>query len=159
MPIGTAELDRPVLLQQRYAEQLAAATRATVGKGKGAADATVPTLETLQPLQQIEVLTALLKRQGVAAQEPQPPAPPQGTSRADARALRDAAIIQYLQQAAHDAVVVRDDELAALGQARAVAIQHVLLTDTGLEPTRVFLTREGKVSTQDGKVRFELGLK
>ncbi len=159
VPIGTAELDRPVLLQQRYAEQLAAATRATVGKGKGAADAPVPTLETLQPQQQIEVLTALLKRQGVAAQEPQPPAPPQGTSRADARALRDAAIIQYLQQAAHDAVVVRDDELAALGQARAVAIQHVLLTDTGLEPTRVFLTREGKVSTQDGKVRFELGLK
>jgi hypothetical protein len=151
------DLDRPVLAKQHYDEQVAVATRAAV-KGKRTQEP-VPALETLEPKQQIEVLTALLKQLGATPQVPEPAAPPDGMSRADARAMRDAATIEYLQQAAHDAVVVKDDELAALGQARAVSIQHALLTDTGLEPTRVFLTREGKVSTQDGKVRFELGLK
>jgi hypothetical protein len=158
VPIGTGtELDRPVLARKHYEEQLAVATRA-VGKSKRAADAPVPALETLEPKQQIEALTAMLKQLGVAARVPEI-TPAEGASRAEARAMRDAATIEYLQQAAHDAIVVKDEELAALGQARAVSIQHALLTDTGLEPTRVFLTREGKVSTQDGKVRFELGLK
>ncbi len=165
VPIGTGtELDRPVLAQQHYEEQLAAATRAAgKGQGKGkdqdAADAPVPALETLEPKKQIEVLTALVKQLGVTPQIPEPPAPPEGTSRADAKAMRDAAAIEYLQKTAHDAIVVKDEELAALGQARAISIQRALLTDTGLEPTRVFLTREGNISTHDGKIRFELGLK
>ena len=158
VPIGTGtDLDRPVLSKQHYDEQLAAATRA-VGK-KGAADAPVPALDTLEPKKQIEVLTVLVKQQSGNAQVPEPPAPAKGTSRGDAKALRETAAIEYLQKTAHDGIVVKDDELAALGQARAVSIQRALLTDTGLEPTRVFLTREGKVSTQDGKIRFELGLK
>jgi hypothetical protein len=96
---------------------------------------------------------------GAVPQVPEPTAPPECTSRKDARAQRDAAAIEFLQKEARAKAVVTDDELAALGQARAVSIQRALLTDTGLEPARVFLTREGKVSTQDGKVRFELGLK
>jgi hypothetical protein len=160
VPIGTGtDLDRPVVAQQKYAAQLAAATRATVGKGKAAADAPVPALDTLEPRQQIEVLNALLRQQGTAVQVPEPPAPPEGTSRADAKAMRDAATLEYLQKTSQSAVTVTDQELAELGQARAVSIQRALLTGTGLEPTRVFLTREGKVSTQDGKIRFELGLK
>jgi Domain of Unknown Function (DUF748) len=160
VPIGTGtELDRPVVARQHYEEQLAAATRA-VAKGKDAAHAPVPALDTLEPKKQIEILTAMVKQQsGSAPQVPEPPAPPDGTSRADAKALRDAAAIEYLQKSAHDAVVVTTEELAAMGEARARSIQRALLTDTGLEPTRVFLTREGKISTQDGKVRFELGLK
>jgi hypothetical protein len=161
VPLGTGiELDRPVLARQHYEEQLAAATRSVVkGKVKDGADAPVPALDTLEPKKQIEVLTALVQQQGGNAQVPEAPAPPEGTSRADAKALREAAAIEYLQKAGHDGIVVKDEELAALGQARAASIQRALLTDTGLEPTRVFLTREGKVSTQEGKVRFELGLK
>jgi hypothetical protein len=160
VPIGTGtDVDRPVLARQHYDEQLAAATRATVGKGKGAADAPVPALDSLEPKKQIEVLTALVKQQGAVPQFPEPPAPPEGTAHADAKAMRDAATIEFLQKTAHDSIVVRNDELAALGEERARSIQRALLTDTGLEPTRVFLTREGKISTQDGKVRFELGLK
>jgi hypothetical protein len=37
-------------------------------------------------------------------------------------------------------------------------VQRALLEGTTLEPTRVFLTKTGKVTPQDGKVRFELGL-
>jgi hypothetical protein len=162
VPVGTGtELDRPVLARQHYDEQLAAATRAVVkGKDKGTADAPVPALDTLETKKQIEVLTAMVRQQsGAAPKIPEPPAPPEGTSRGDAKAMRDAAAIEYLQKTAHDAIVVSADELAALGEARAKSIQHALLTDTALEPARVFLAREGKVSTQDGKVRYELGLK
>ena len=134
--------------------------RDAVGKGKGDADAPVPALDTLEPKKQIEVLTALVRQQtGAPPQIPEPPAPPEGTSRGDAKAMREAAAIEYLQKSARDGVTVKQEDLAALGEARAASIQHALLTDTGLEPTRVFLTREGKVTTEDGKIRFELGLK
>ncbi|MEO8307019.1 MAG: DUF748 domain-containing protein [Pseudomonadota bacterium] len=160
VPIGAAnEVDRPVLAKQLYEEQLATATRAVVVKGKNVADAPVPALDTLEPKKQIEVLTGLVKQQGAAAQIPEPPASAEGTSRAAAKALQDTAAIEYLQKAAHDGIVVKDAELAALGQARADSIQRALLTDSGLEPTRVFMTREGRVTALDGKIRFELGLK
>jgi hypothetical protein len=55
--------------------------------------------------------------------------------------------------------VVGPDELNRLAQQRAEAIQHAVLVDTGLAPTRVFLTRDGKVSTNAPNVRFELGVK
>jgi hypothetical protein len=45
-----------------------------------------------------------------------------------------------------------------LAQRRAESIQVALLTDTGLDPQRVFLARNGKVAAQDGKVRFELAM-
>ena len=50
-------------------------------------------------------------------------------------------------------------DLDALAQSRAEAIQKALLTDTGLEPQRVFLTRNGKVAAADGKVRVELSVR
>jgi len=146
VPIGKgSELDRPVLARQRYEQLLASAA---------------PAFATMNPKQQIEALTAVLRKQtGAAPQLPEPPVPPEGSSRAEARALQEAATLESLQKDLHASVVVTDAELAALGEARAVSIQRVLLTDTGLEPTRVFLVREGKITTQDDKVRFELGLK
>ena len=36
--------------------------------------------------------------------------------------------------------------------------RQALLADTGLDPQRVFLVRDGKVTPQDGKVRFELAM-
>ena len=60
---------------------------------------------------------------------------------------------------ARGAINVTDAELSALGQARGVAIERALLGSSELEPSRVFLSRNGKVAASDGKVRFELGLK
>ena len=41
---------------------------------------------------------------------------------------------------------------------RAAAIERALLAEGVLEPTRVFKVREGKVGTEAGRIRFELGL-
>jgi len=54
--------------------------------------------------------------------------------------------------------VLPESELDRLGEERARAVERVLLGGGVLEPTRVFKVREGKVSTHEGKVRFELGL-
>jgi hypothetical protein len=72
--------------------------------------------------------------------------------------MNQAATIEYLEKAARAAVTVPDTELAALGEARAAAVEHALLDGSALEPTRVFLTKSGKVTAQDGKVRLELAL-
>jgi hypothetical protein len=105
------------------------------------------------------VLTALVKKQtGGEPQVPEPPAPPEGTSRGEAKALGQAATIEYLEKSARNSVTVPDSELAVLGEARAAAVQHALLDGSTLEPTRVFLTKAGKVTPQDGKVRLELSL-
>jgi uncharacterized protein involved in outer membrane biogenesis len=159
VPIGTnPELDRPVLAERNYQQQVAQAMAAKLAKDEAASPA-LPPFDALSPEQKIEVLTKVVKRQtGAAPQIPEPAAPPEGTSRRDARALREQATIDYLEKQARGGVTVSDADLARLAEDRAGAIQHALLTDTGLDPTRVFVTREGKVTPEGGKVRFELGL-
>jgi len=144
VPIGiVAELDRPALAEQAF--------QAAVG--------TTPPFETLEPKQRIEVLSALVRKQtGAEPAIPEPPPPPDGTSRAEAKALRQNAAIEFLTNAARAGVVVPDAELARLAEERAAAIERALLAEGVLEPTRVFKVREGKVGTEAGRIRFELGL-
>jgi hypothetical protein len=56
-------------------------------------------------------------------------------------------------------VVAPDTELARLAEERAAAIERALLGGSELDPTRVFKVREGKGTVNEGKVRFQLGLK
>ena len=144
VPIGVvAELDRPALAEQAF--------QAALG--------TTPAFETLEPKQRIEVLSALVRKQtGAEPAIPEPPPPPEGTSRAEAKALRQNAVIESLTAAARAGVVVPDAELARLAEERAAAIERALLAEGVLEPTRVFKVREGKVGTEAGRIRFELGL-
>jgi len=144
VPIGVvAELDGPALAEQAF--------RAALG--------TAPAFETLEPKQQIEVLSALVRKQtGAEPALPEPPPPPEGTSRAEAKALRQAAAIESLTASARAGVVVPATELERLAEERAAAIERALLADGVLEPTRVFKVREGKVGTEAGRIRFELGL-
>jgi len=90
---------------------------------------------------------------------PEPAVPAEGTSRAEAGVLAEAAALEFLEQAARSRVVIADGSLEGLGRSRADVIQRALLTDSELEPSRVFLVTEAKVGDKDGKVRFELGLK
>ena len=159
VPIGAVpELDRPALLERAYQAALegVVASQRSKGAQSGAAAAG---FESLEPKQRIEVLTALVRQQtGAEPALPEPPEPPEGASREEAKALRQAAALEYLEQAARSGVVVPDVEFDRLAEQRAGAIEQALLGGGALEPTRVFKVREGKVSSQDGKVRFELGL-
>ena len=144
VPIGAvAELDGPALAERAF--------RAALG--------TEPAFETLEPKRQIDVLLALVRKQtGAEPAIPEPPPPPEGTSRTEAKALRQQAAIESLTAAARAGVVVPETELARLAEERAAAIERALLAEGVLEPTRVFKVREGKVGTEAGRVRFELGL-
>ena len=58
----------------------------------------------------------------------------------------------------HEHIQISDADLNALAQKRAMAIQQALLTDTQVDPARVFLVVNNKVKNQDGKVRLQLSL-
>jgi hypothetical protein len=152
-----AAVDGPALAARAYDAALAGATAARFGSGKDGAAG--PAYAALQPAQQIEVLTSLVtSRTGVPPQVPEPPAAPEGTSRESAKAQREAAALEYLEQAARSSVTTSEAELAKLGEERGLNIEKALLAGSAIEPTRVFKVREGKVEAHEGKVRFQLGL-
>lgn len=151
-------MNRPALIEQLCQEQLRAATAAHLHHAEDD-KSPLPAFSTLKPKQQIDILSAGVEKQaGAAPMLPEPPAPPAGTSRAEAKAMREAAAIDTLQKEAHAHITASDEALDTLAVARSAAIQHALLTETGLEPGHVFVTKKGKVSADEGKVRLELAM-
>jgi len=159
VPIGVVEeLDRPALVDQVVAAEISAATREI--KRIKHDDEAPPSLDTLEPKERIAVLTTVIEKlTGAAPQIAPPPQAPEGTSRKEARAMEQAATLEALEEQARAAVQVDPLALQRLGQARGEAIQSGLLAGGELPPDRVFLARNDKVTAQDGKVRFELGIK
>ena len=165
VPIGIdAERDGQALAQARY-EQERAKAMATVlgGSRKRAADADAPPLpdfDTLEPERRQEVLTVLYRQlTGTAPKIPEPPAPAEDLSRKERKAQAQQASLDWLEAEARKRATPLPGELERLGQARGEAIQKALLTDTGLAPERIFLTRDGKVGVEGDRVRFELEIK
>jgi hypothetical protein len=160
VPIGALpELDGPALLELAYQSTLADAVNTTLPapRKKGA---TRPAFEALPAKDQVEVLTALVRKQtGAEPVIPDPPAPPEGASRDARKAIEQAAALDFLQKQARSHIAVPESDYDRLAEQRAAAVQHALLDGSELEPTRVFLVRNGKVTPQDGKVRFDLELK
>jgi outer membrane protein OmpA-like peptidoglycan-associated protein len=159
VPIGALpDIDRPALAARAFEQQLADAMAAVPAAGSKDGEP-VRSFESLEPDDRIAVLSAMVRNQtGSDPLVPEPPAPPEGTSRGEAKALGQAATIAYLEKTARDAVTVPDTELEALGQERAAAVQRALLDGSALEPMRVFVTKSGNVTAHDGKVRLELAL-
>ena len=159
VPIGVVdELDRPALIQRALDTEVQAATRAVLRiRGE---DEAPPALDSLEPKQQIAVLSSVVEKlTGAAPQIPPAQERPEGTSRKEARAIEAAATVDSLKEQARAAVQVDPLALQRLGQARGEAIQSALLSGGELPPDRVFLARNDKVTAQDGKVRFELGVR
>ncbi len=158
VPIGAiAELDGPALAERAWIAQRAEAIAATKLAGKY--DVSPPQFEALEPRDRIAVLTTMLQKQtGAPVTLPEPPPPPEGMSKDEAKALRQSATLEYLETETRRRATAPESGLAQLGEARAKAVQDALLAGTTLDPARVFLTKDGKVAPQDGKVRFELGL-
>jgi hypothetical protein len=154
--VALAELDRPALAERAWTLALQEAWR----KANGAApDAPVPEQSTLDEAQRAKQLAALIEqRSGAAPVVPEPPAAVEGASREATKAAARAAELEYLERTARALVVVDEAEFGRLAEQRARAIQAVLLTDTKLEPTRVFLSTKGKVAAHEGQVRLELGI-
>lgn len=84
-----------------------------------------------------------------------PPKPPPGEQTDD----NPAPVIPLLESAIRERQSVDDNALFALARARAVAVQELLLTDTGVDPGRVFLTAPAEGATGDAGVVLELKLR
>jgi uncharacterized protein involved in outer membrane biogenesis len=69
------------------------------------------------------------------------------------------AAIAVLEDAIRHHVAVAEPELFELARQRAVAVQERLLTGTGVDPTRVFLTSPAEAKSEGGVVVMELTLR
>ena len=160
---GVPDLDRPALLDSKLHSLLLEQQRAQNPRKKDAA-MQPPAFDTLPPPAQLELLAAVYKKQtGGAAKFPTPaeaaaapdvPAP----SKADLKAQQLTLNIDFLRTELLKTIQVDDAEVQALAQARASAIQQVLLTDTQIDPARVFLVANNKAKAQANAVRLELTL-
>jgi len=82
-----------------------------------------------------------------------------GKAGAPADAATVAARSAWLEAALLKQFAPSDADLAALGKARAEAVQAAVLNNTGIVPERVFLTQRAPEGTSpDGAVRLELKL-
>lgn len=149
------ELDAPALRALKYEREIGNATRIATG---AAADTPVD-FDALPPEQQREILSAVYTvLAGTPPAIPEAPPPPEGTSRADAKALAGQHALEYLEESSRALIKVGDDELQMLAEARAQAVQRALLEGASIDPARVFLTGSEKVTAEEDQVKLELGL-
>jgi hypothetical protein len=153
VPIATVgDLDRPALVESRYLTEVRDAQAA--GKGNRQKPGAAPDFGQLDPAAQVELLTRVYEKQLGGS-----PKYPEEISKLKAKPEVEAAKLDFLKKALHEHIAIADSDLTALGQQRAMAIQQALLTDTQVDPARVFLVANDKAKNQDGRVRLELSLK
>ncbi len=141
LPIAAdPELDRPALIEAKYQSEL---------KEQSAA----PNLDELDPAKKLAALTKLYVKD--LKTEPEFPEAVTGLK---SKPEVVAAKIDFLVSDLHAHLAIGDEELKALATMRATALQQAILSDTQVDPTRIFLVVNDKVKSQSGHVRLELAL-
>jgi hypothetical protein len=160
IPIATVpDLDRPALVAATFEAQVAEAqaeTQADRQKGarKAAASTAPSSFDQLDPAAKLDVLVRLYARNFGSE-----PKYPDSVTAIKPKPELVAAKIDFLTAALREHVAVGEEQLTALGQQRALVLQRALLTDTGIDPARVFLVVSDKAKQKDGAVRMELSLR
>jgi hypothetical protein len=153
VPIAwVSDLDRPALVESQFLSQVREAQ--TTKGGKTAASGAAPALDQMDPSARLELLTHLYEKNFGGE-----PKYPDSVTSIKAKPDAIAAKSDFLRKELHAHITVGDADLKSLGQQRAVVVQQALLTDTQVDPARVFLVANDKAKSQDGKVRLELTLK
>ena len=153
VPIAVVtDLDRPALIEAQFSSQVREAQAAKGGKKTAAAEP--PALGPTGPGAKLDLLTQLYEKNLGSA-----PKYPDSVTGIKTKPETIAAKSDFLSGELRSHIAVGDAELKALGQQRAMVVQQALLTDTQIDPTRVFLVANDKAKGQDGKVRLELTLK
>lgn len=156
IPAGVLdELDRDALAKRK----MQAAAAAHIGKpGKS-----LPPYADWEPKQQLDALEALYKKQfGAKPEIPKPEAVAETADDAgwrEKRAAKKSFEVDWLETQLIAKYQPAPAELAELGAARGEAVQDALLKDGVLDATRVFLSTNAQLKSQDGKVRMELQMK
>jgi hypothetical protein len=155
VPIAAVpELDRPALLDAEFADEVREAMTQTPARKKQAAGAAAPSFDQLDASAKLDVLTRLYQHQ--LGGEPKYP---DAVSAVNQKPEQIAAKIDFLTGALREHLTITDDRFKSLGEQRAQAVQQALLTDTQIDPARVFLVANDKAVAKDGAVRFELSLR
>ena len=162
IPIAwVSELDRPALADAQFTAQVREmqSAKSHQGKSLGAPSPGAPAYEQLDAAGKAELLTELYKKSFGGDGAPSEPKFPPAVADIKSKPELAAAKVEFLSKALHEHIAISDSDLRALGQQRAMAVQQLLLTDTQLDPARVFLVANDKAKNQDGNVRLELSLK
>jgi hypothetical protein len=153
VPIAwVGDLDRPALVEAQILTQVRGVQSGKAGTKKSPAAA--PDFEQLDPSAKVELLTQLYAKD-VGGEPKFPPAVTELKTKPELAAAK----VDFLEHALREHIAVTDGDLTTLGQQRAMAVQQALLTDTQVDPARVFLVVNDKAKNHDGKVRLELSLK
>ncbi len=142
-------LDEPALRETGFEAKLLAARKAELAAKKQSVDAVTLAGISADPKTYERLLVAVY-RQEAGKDAPLPEPPPEATD--------PAARIPLLEEALRQRVMVTDAEFFALAKSRAEAVQTLLLTDTGIDPARVFLTSPAEGRADDAGVVMELAL-
>lgn len=154
VPIAVVpDIDRPALAAAQLNAQLNELQTLKTARKKSAGAAPAP-YDQLDPGAKLELLTALYAKD-VGGE----PKYPQAVTDLKPKPELVSAKIDFLTQGIREHLVVGDADLNALGQQRATALQQALLSDTQIDPARVFLVANDKASSKDGMVRLELSLR
>ncbi len=156
VPIAAVpDLDRPALIDAEFASRLSEAMmQAPHRRKQSASGVTAPGFDELDASAKLDVLTRLYQRDVGGG-----PKYPEAVTADKRKPEQVSAKIDFLKGALRDHVSVADDRLRALGEQRAQALQRALLTDTQIDPARVFLVANDKAVAKEGAVRFELSLR
>jgi len=153
VPIAfVAELDRPALVEVQFSTQVRDALSTMPGRKKTAAAAS--DFAQMDPALKLEILTQLYAK-NVGGE----PKYPEAITGLKTKPELAAAQVDFLSQELHRHIAIADGDLTTLGQQRAQAVQRALLTDTQVDPERVFLAVSDKAKNETGMVRLELTLK
>ena len=157
--MSLAALDGPALEEQAWQAALAAAAAEALPPARKEG-AVRPPYADLSTRNKLAVLAALIGSQtGAEPKVPEPPQAPEGASGEERDALADQATIAAWEREARARVTAPADAADKLAEARATAVETALLASSGLEPTRVFLVKNGTVTDDGGKVQLKLELK
>jgi hypothetical protein len=156
VPIAAVpELDRPALIDAEFTSELSQAmTQAPTRKKQAATAVAAPSFDQLDAAAKLDVLTRLYQRD--LGGEPKYP---DTVTSVKQKPEQISAKIDFLTGALREHMTIADDRFKALGEQRAQALQQALLTDTQIDPARVFLVANDKAVAKEGAVRFELSLR
>jgi hypothetical protein len=157
VPIAAVpNLDRPALVAAAFQSQLADLQAEGAGRSgrKGAVSLAPPAFDQLDPAAKLDVLARLYARDFGGE-----PKYPDSVTAIKRKPELTSAKIDFLTAALQEHIAVGEDQLTALAQQRALVLQRALLTDTGIDPARIFLVANDKATEKDGGVRLELSLR
>lgn len=155
IPAGTIfDLDKAAISNQHF---LAAIKRVQTKEGKDA-----PAFNSLEAKKQIAILEDLYKLQ--FGKKPDIPkseltVEQEGASRKEKKVAKKSIEVEWLEAQLRPKFQASDAELTELGNARANAVQEMLLAGSELDPARVFIANNIELKAHEGKVRMELQMK